>query len=151
MPDMTKAELLAENAAIRARLAELERATTGASPGGTSSEASNVERTRMAQAHEASELRYRRLFEAAKDGILLVDAETGIITDVNPYLCDLLGYSREEVLGKALWELGAFKDTGASKSRFRQLQVAEYDRYDNLPLRAKDGSIKQVEFVSNVY
>jgi diguanylate cyclase (GGDEF)-like protein/PAS domain S-box-containing protein len=100
---------------------------------------------------EDSELRYRRLFEAAQDGILILDAGTGAITDVNPFLIDLLGYSRDEFLEKKLWEVGAFRDTEASKDAFHALQEREYIRYKDLPLRAKDGHLVQVEFVSNVY
>jgi len=98
-----------------------------------------------------SELRYRRLFEAAQDGILILDARTGMITDVNPYLINMLGYSREEFIQKKLWEVGAFKDIKASKEAFQALQKNEYIRYKDLPLRAKDGRLIQVEFVSNVY
>ncbi len=98
-----------------------------------------------------SELRYRRLFETTRDGILILDAQTGAITDVNPYLIDLLGYSREEFVNKTLWEVGAFKDVEASKDAFEALQKNEYIRYDNLPLKTKDGRLIQVEFVSNVY
>jgi len=98
-----------------------------------------------------SELRYRRLFEAAQDGILILDAETGAITDVNPYLIDMLGYSREEFVEKKLWEVGAFKDVEASQEAFQVLQKDEYIRYNDLPLRAKNGRLIQVEFVSNVY
>ena len=98
-----------------------------------------------------SEVRYRRLFEAAQDGILILDAETGAITDVNPYLIQMLGYSRGEFVEKKLWEVGAFKDVDASKEAFHALQKNEYIRYKDLPLRAKDGRLIQVEFVSNVY
>jgi PAS domain S-box-containing protein len=98
-----------------------------------------------------SELRYRRLFEAAQDGILILDAETGAITDVNPFLIEMLGYSREEFVEKKLWEVGAFKDVEASKEAFQALQKDEYIRYKDLPLRAKGGKLIQVEFVSNVY
>ena len=98
-----------------------------------------------------SELRYRRLFEAAQDGILILDAETGMIEDVNPYLIKMLGYSREEFVKKKLWEVGAFKDVEASKDAFEALQKNEYIRYEDMPLRAKDGRLIQVEFVSNVY
>jgi diguanylate cyclase (GGDEF)-like protein/PAS domain S-box-containing protein len=98
-----------------------------------------------------SELRYRRLFEAAQDGILILDAESGAITDVNPFLINMLGYSREEFIKKKLWEVGAFKDVKASKVAFEALQKNEYIRYKDLPLRAKDGKLIQVEFVSNVY
>jgi PAS domain S-box-containing protein len=98
-----------------------------------------------------SELRYRRLFESAKDGILILDASTGEITDVNPFMVDLLGYTREEYLGKVLWEIGAFKDVAASKSAFLELQRLQYIRYEDLPLTTKDGRQADVEFVSNVY
>ena len=69
----------------------------------------------MGQSLRNSELRYRRLFESAQDGILILDAETGVISDVNPYLIDMLGYSREEFVEKKLWEVGAFKDVEASR------------------------------------
>src|SRR6185503_9758161 len=98
-----------------------------------------------------SELRYRRLFEAAQDGILILDAETGMIEDVNPYLIKMLGYSREEFVKKKLWEVGAFKDIEASQDAFEVLQANEYIRYEDLPLKTKDGRLIQVEFVSNVY
>jgi diguanylate cyclase (GGDEF)-like protein/PAS domain S-box-containing protein len=98
-----------------------------------------------------SELRYRRLFEAAQDGILILDAETGAITDVNPFLIKMLGYSREEFVEKKLWEVGAFQDVEASQQAFEALQKNEYIRYEDLPLRAKSGRLVDVEFVSNVY
>ena len=100
---------------------------------------------------KTSELRYRRLFEAAQDGILILDAETGAITDVNPFLIKMLGYSREEFVEKKLWEVGAFKDIKASQDAFEALQKNEYIRYEDLPLRAKNGRLVDVEFVSNVY
>jgi PAS domain S-box-containing protein/putative nucleotidyltransferase with HDIG domain len=98
-----------------------------------------------------SELRYRRLFETAQDGILILDARTGMIKDVNPYLIKMLGYSYEEFVEKKLWEVGAFKDINASKDAFEALQEDEYIRFDDLPLKAKNGQLVQVEFVSNVY
>ncbi len=107
------------------------------------------ERERRAGA--LSEVRYRRLFEAAKDGILILDAETGKILDVNPFMVTLLGYTREEYFGKSLWEIGAFKDIAASKSAFAELQKQKHIRYENLPLETKDKRVAEVEFVSNVY
>ena len=98
-----------------------------------------------------SEIRYRRLFEAAQDGILILDALTLTITDVNPFMTKLLGYSRDEFLGKALWEIGLFSDMEACKTAFRELQSNGYIRYENLPLQTIDGERREVEFVSNVY
>jgi PAS domain S-box-containing protein len=100
---------------------------------------------------QASETRYRRLFESAKDGILILDANTGQIEDVNPFLVTLLGYSHAEFVGKRLWEIGTFKDVAASKESFLTLQAKGYVRYDDLPLETKDGRRIAVEFVSNVY
>ncbi len=105
----------------------------------------------IVQTLKDSELRYRRLFEAAQDGILILNAETGMIEDVNPYLINMLGYSREEFVEKKLWEVGAFKDVEASQEAFLALQNEKYIRYEDLPLKAKNGSLVQVEFVSNVY
>jgi PAS domain S-box-containing protein/putative nucleotidyltransferase with HDIG domain len=105
----------------------------------------------MAQALKDSELRYRRLFEAAQDGILILDAKTGMIEDVNPYLINMLGYSRAEFIKKKLWQVGAFRDIEASQDAFQALQENEYIRYDDLPLKTKGGKLIQVEFVSNVY
>jgi PAS domain S-box-containing protein len=106
------------------------------------------------QADEAlkrSEIRYRRLFETAQDGILLLDADTGQILDVNPFLLKMLGYSHKDFLGKKLWEIGPFSDTAASKLHFSELQTKGYMRYEHLPLETSDGRLIDVEFVSNVY
>ncbi len=105
----------------------------------------------MMESLKGSELRYRRLFEAAMDGILILNARTGAITDVNPFLVNLLGYSRHEFIEKKIWEAGAFKDINASKEAFQVLQKEEQIRYKDLPLRAKSGTLIPVEFVSNVY
>ena len=99
----------------------------------------------------ASEIRYRRLFETAKDGILILDADTGTIVDVNSFLIDLLRSSRNEFLGKKVWELGFFKDIIATQIHFAELQSRGYVRYEDVPLEATDGRRVDVEFVSNVY
>jgi PAS domain S-box-containing protein len=98
-----------------------------------------------------SELRYRRLFESAQDGILILDGETGEIIDANPFLLDLLNYHFREVIGLKLWEIGQFKDIAANKEAFKKLQENQYIRYEDLPLVARGGKHIQVEFVSNVY
>ena len=98
-----------------------------------------------------SELRYRRLFESAQDGILILDGETGEIIDANPFLLDLLNYQFREIIGLKLWEIGQFKDIAANKEAFQKLQGNQYIRYEDLPLVARGGKHAQVEFVSNVY
>jgi PAS domain S-box-containing protein len=103
------------------------------------------------QALRESEMRYRRLFEAAQDGILLINAKTGQIEDANPYLVSMLGYSHAELLGRKLWEVGAFVDIAKSTEMFERLQAEGYVRYDDLPLRTRNGVLISVEFVSNAY
>ncbi len=110
-----------------------------------------TERKRSEEALKASEVRYRRLFESAKDGILILDAETGIINDVNPFLIGILGFSYEDFYGKKLWELGFFKDIISNKVNFLELLQKEFIRYENLPMETADGRKIEVEFVSNVY
>jgi diguanylate cyclase (GGDEF)-like protein/PAS domain S-box-containing protein len=112
---------------------------------------SDIDHERKLIALEESEARYRRLFETAKDGILLLDGDTGRITDVNPYLQDMLGYSKAELVGKALWEIGPVENIVASQEAMHHLQNTDYIRYEDLPLETKSGEHKQVEFVSNVY
>ncbi len=98
-----------------------------------------------------SELNYRRLFESAKDGILILDADTGRINDVNPFILKLLGFSRGEMIGRTVGELSPFKDIESNKAMLDRLQKDWYVRYENLPLEARDGRKIAVEFVSNVY
>jgi PAS domain S-box-containing protein len=98
-----------------------------------------------------SEIRYRRLFEAAHDGVLILDAVTRKIIDANPFMARLLGCSREELLGKEPWEIGLLEDEQASHAAFRELQETGQLRYDDLPLESKSGGRREVEVVANRY
>jgi len=100
---------------------------------------------------QASETRYRRLFETAKDGIIILDVNTGKIDDVNPFLIKLLGYSKEAFMQKKIWEIGSFKDIIPNKENFTELQKQKYIRYEDMPLQTSKGETIEVEFVSNVY
>ena len=107
--------------------------------------------TRSEPTIRASELSYRRLFEAAKDGILILDVDTGRISDVNPFLVELLGFSHREMVGKTVGELSPFKDIESNQVMLERLQKDGYVRYEDLPLETRDGRHIAVEFVSNVY
>lgn len=98
-----------------------------------------------------SEIRYRRLFETAKDGILILDTESGRITDANPFMSELLGYSHEHFLDKELWEIGLFSDKSANEAAVRTLQDKGYIRYEHLPLETSSGLLVEVEVVANAY
>jgi PAS domain S-box-containing protein len=111
----------------------------------------NTDHKRAEAAMRDSEVRYRRLFQTAKDGILILDSDTGKVIDANPFMTALLGYSHEEFLGKELWEIGLFRDIKESRAAYRDLQEKGYVRYENLPLESKSGHKVEVEFVSNIY
>ena len=133
----TKKELIEDVADLRQQPADVKK--------------SRSETKNSLQALQASETRYRRLFETAQDGILILNAETGQIDDVNPYMIDMLHYSREELLGRHLWEVSPFKDTVLNRAAFDELKDKGYIRYKDLPLETKEGKPVAVEFVSNVY
>ncbi|HEX6108022.1 MAG TPA: PAS domain S-box protein [Ktedonobacteraceae bacterium] len=114
-------------------------------------EVEKAERKGAAERLRVSENRYRRLFEASKDGILMVDPRTSTITDVNPCLTELLGYTREQLLGQELWQIGLFKDREANLEALRELQEKGFIRYETVPLHTKNGQRREVEFVSNLY
>lgn len=130
------------------RVAPVENRRLNGPPGKTSNT------TELSQTEDllgTSEIRYRRLFEAARDGILILNASTLKITDVNPFMMELLGYSYDEFLGKELWEIGLFSDKDESQALFRELQQTGYIRYEDLPLQSRHGEPREVEFISNVY
>lgn len=98
-----------------------------------------------------SEIRYRRLFETAKDGILILDTESGRITDANPFMSELLGYPHEYFLDKELWEIGLFSDKAGNEAAVRKVQETGYIRYEHLPLKTDRGLKVEVEVVANAY
>jgi PAS domain S-box-containing protein len=100
---------------------------------------------------EDSEIRFRRLFEAAHDGILILNATTHKITHANPFLTSLLDYPAEYFLGKELWEIGFLKDKQASVLAMQRLDEEGSIRYEGLPLEDRHGNKHPVEMVANKY
>ena len=148
-----------ENVHVRTDGVELDVETSitrlkgeGGKPGGTLSVTRDVTARRKAEARlHVSETRYRRLFEAAHDGVLIVDPGTRRIVKANPYMTELLGYPHAQIVGKELFEIGLLKDEAASREMFRELKRATRVRYDDLPLKSLSGLPKEVEVVANLY
>ena len=109
------------------------------------------EQKRVDEKFADSEMRYRRLFETAKDGILILDPITSKIVDANPFIINILGYPLEHIIDKQLWEIGLFRNKEESKQAFVELIKTRYIRFENMPIQRKNGQIVEVEFVSNVY
>jgi PAS domain S-box-containing protein len=145
-----QAETRTEQAELRTEQAETRTEQAKTRTGEAEIRAEQAE-TQSEQAIRASELRYRRLFETAQDGILILDADSGQVMDANPFMKDLLGYSQEEFLGRKLWEIGPFKGEAASRLTFAELQREDRIRYEGLPLETKEGKRVEVEFISNTY
>lgn len=110
-----------------------------------------TDRKQVEAAIEISETRYRRIFEAAKDGILVLDFNDGRITDANPFMADLLGHPREHFLGKELWEIGLFPDKLATENAVRDIHRKGVVRFDHLRLDSRRGEEIEVDMVANIY
>jgi PAS domain S-box-containing protein len=149
-PDLASQESRIERAETRTELAEARTEQAEARTERSKTRTEQAE-ARSEQAIRDSEISYRRLFEAAKEGILILEADTGRISDVNPSLTEILGFSHGELVGTPVWELGAFTDILSNKAKFEELAGHGYVRSENLPLKTKDGRQISVEFVSTVY
>jgi PAS domain S-box-containing protein/diguanylate cyclase (GGDEF)-like protein len=136
MPDAPSSHLVTENAGrLQGRTA-------------VHLDAPAAERQRRDRALKASEIRYRRLFETAPYGILVLDAETGVVIDVNPCLGHMLGVKQSDIIDQPLWSVPAFKNAAVTKNHFRDLVQVSHVRYDDLPLETRDGQIRHVDLVS---
>ena len=139
-----------ENERLRTRLQQAEtllrafRWGDGDAPGGRHA-ASDANQVRV------SEIRYRRLFEASHDGIVIIDPDTRKIIDANPFMTKLLGYSLGDLIGMEIFEIGLFSDAQANQDMFETLKAAGQIRYENLPLQSEDGTLREVEVVANRY
>jgi two-component system CheB/CheR fusion protein len=100
---------------------------------------------------EQAEMRYQRLFEAAKDGILIVDAESERVVDVNPFVFELTGYGRELWVGRRLAEVDAFLNKDAAAGIVSEARSSEVVRYDRMYLRDRAGRSRQADMIANRY
>ena len=100
---------------------------------------------------ELAEIRFQRLFESAKDGIVVVDVETGMVTDVNPYLLTLTGMRREDLMGKRLDQAAAFSLLRTLPGMITELAEDVILRLADSSLRHRDGSDVSVDIVGNRY
>ncbi|HEY6146865.1 MAG TPA: ATP-binding protein [Thermoanaerobaculia bacterium] len=97
----------------------------------------------------ASEMRYRLLFETAREGIWLLDGDTGKVIDANPFLLELLGFRKDELVGREPWHL--YGDREAARSRFEEVRKRGFSYDPELTMRSKSGSELRIEAVSNLY
>src|SRR5581483_4811946 len=105
----------------------------------------------VTERREVAEIRFQRLFETAKDGIVVVDAETEIVVDVNPYFLSLTGFAREYFVGKSITEAGNLLRLEHAADVMNEVQHSEIVRYDDLQITKRSGGMVWVEVVANRY
>lgn len=110
-----------------------------------------TERTATLGMLSAFETRYRKLFESAIDGSIILDANTGTIIDANELIIEMLGFSHKQLLAKKIWEIGLLKDIVANKAQFKKLKAGGNVKYENLPLQNANGKKVDVEFFSKTF
>jgi two-component system CheB/CheR fusion protein len=98
-----------------------------------------------------AEEKYRRLFETAKDGIIIIDGETGRINDLNPYVEALFGYERKDLVGRNFWEAEPLREIGDPQDILARLRRDEVIRLPDLPLKSSGQRRIDVEIVANMY
>ncbi|MCU1292890.1 MAG: Chemotaxis protein methyltransferase CheR [Bryobacterales bacterium] len=105
----------------------------------------------VTERREAAEIRFQRLFETAKDGIVVVEAETELILDVNPYFLQCTGFAREDIVGKKLTEVGAFAGVTEVSNLIPLLRTCESIRHEDISVSRSDGGTVPMELVANLY
>src|SRR4030066_1634602 len=98
-----------------------------------------TERKRLEDLLIESEERYRRLFETANDGILLLEKHEGKVTHANTAATEMLGYSKEECIGKKLQDIGVSLDKGDFQKIMQTLDKSGIIYYDDVPVKTKAG------------
>jgi len=105
----------------------------------------------VTERREMAVIRFQRLFEAAKDGMVVIDAETEIVLDADPFFLSLTGFSREDMVGKSIADAGALLRLEHTEGLTKELQKTEMVRYDDLQLTTRSGGVVRVDVVANRY
>ncbi len=105
----------------------------------------------LTQRREEAEVRYRRLFETAKDGIMIVDVETSSILDMNPYFSQLTGFPREDVVGKPIGSHPVFRNASQVGTLVADTMGSDTVRVSEFTLTTRTGPSVPTELVANHY
>jgi len=105
----------------------------------------------VTERHEQAEARYQRMFEMAKDGMMICDVDTEKTIDVNPFLLEFLGVQRDQVIGRRLGDLEAFQTARDAATMVAEAAAKEVVRRDVLSLRGANGRSIEADFLANLY
>ncbi|MEA5113287.1 MAG: PAS domain S-box protein [Geobacteraceae bacterium] len=98
------------------------------------------ERKRAQQALRESEANYRTIFDAANDATFVFDPENGAMLDVNLKMCEMYGYSREQVLRLNVGDLSAGVPPYTYNDLLKKIWKTRYDKSHMFEWLAKDSS-----------
>jgi two-component system, cell cycle sensor histidine kinase and response regulator CckA len=105
-----------------------------------------TERKLMEVARAGSEARYRTLFEYAPDGILIADPQ-GKYLDANTRMCQMLGYSREELIGLDAEDITPESEQEHIEPAIQAIQTtSNYHR--EWQFRRRDGSVFPADVIA---
>jgi two-component system, chemotaxis family, CheB/CheR fusion protein len=105
----------------------------------------------VTERREIAEIRFQRLFETAKDGIIVVDVETETVEDVNPFYLRLTGFQREDFVGRTVGVMGDLLRVPQLTAIVAETRESEIVRHDDLQFTASNGTPVSVEIVANRY
>ena len=88
-----------------------------------------------------SELRYRTLFEGTSEGIIVADSKTTKYVFMNPAICDMMGYTKKEMLNNSLLDSHPKDQIEIVKSHFDKQASGEIKTARDIPFLRKDGSV----------
>ncbi|MDY6988888.1 MAG: PAS domain S-box protein [Thermodesulfobacteriota bacterium] len=106
-----------------------------------------AERKRAEMALRKSEERFRRLFEHSNDAVII--HESGKILDVNQSTCEMLGYSREQLVSMSIFDLHPEEDRPECLGKINTIRAGRGRQFETQWMRA-DGTMVDVEVSSRV-
>jgi PAS domain S-box-containing protein/putative nucleotidyltransferase with HDIG domain len=107
-------------------------------------------RIRMARRDAAIKLReseqqFKAIFENAQDGILVVDIKTHRFLTGNHYVCNMLGYSVEELTNLGIEDIHPPGVMDRAQSAFAMCVKNGQGLVEDMPLLCKNGSVRYVD------
>ncbi|MBI9052896.1 MAG: PAS domain S-box protein [Bacteroidales bacterium] len=100
---------------------------------------------------KANELLYRKLFESASEALIIIDANSGVIIDVNSSVSSFFGYRKNELVEKVVWEIQLFKKIVKNEESFLKLSKCDLPIYRDFPISTKNTKIILYELVISRY
>lgn len=107
-----------------------------------------TERRRAEEDLRESEERYRSVFSEARDGITIVDMETGSITDCNPEFEKQTGRTLKQLKKMKIWEIITPEKASAAKKKFLEIQRSGSGGSADLEIQKPNGELVFIEFRS---